>query len=176
MEHPHNHETTAVDNNLRMGVFLIPIIPVAEVAGGILTNSIVLRAYADHVLTDVVALAFSWYGEVQSRRSADHRMTYGYHRIGVLIAVVNAPAIIFVSGFILYESIRCLSAPPEVRSVPMLIAATIGLAVNVFVAFWLLGERKGNLNLRSAFWHAAGDALASCGSYHRRHYYNLYPS
>src|SRR4030042_407444 len=45
----------------------------------------------------------------------------------------------------------------------MLLVATLGLAVNAFVAFWLRREQQSNLNVRSAFWHALGDALASIG-------------
>jgi cobalt-zinc-cadmium efflux system protein len=45
----------------------------------------------------------------------------------------------------------------------MLAVATIGLSANIFVAFWLRKEQKANLNIRSAFWHAMGDALASIG-------------
>jgi cobalt-zinc-cadmium efflux system protein len=115
------------------------------------------------VLTDVIALTLSWYGVVQARRAASRRMTFGYHRIGVLIAVFNASTIIAVAAFILYESVKRLGQPPEVNSIPMMIVAAAGLAVNIFVAFWLQGDRQGNLNVRSAFWHAAGDALASVG-------------
>ncbi len=162
MQHSHSHELPT-GNKLRVGVFLSLTILIAEVVGGILTNSVALLADAGHVLTDVIALALSWYGVVQARRPASRRMTYGYHRIGVLIAIFNASTIILVAGLILYESIRRLAAPPEVESVPMMVVAALGLVVNLFVAFWLGGERDANLNVRSAFWHAAGDALASIG-------------
>jgi cobalt-zinc-cadmium efflux system protein len=39
----------------------------------------------------------------------------------------------------------------------------VGLAVNLFVTLWLRREQKSNINIRSAFWHAFGDALASVG-------------
>jgi cobalt-zinc-cadmium efflux system protein len=45
----------------------------------------------------------------------------------------------------------------------MMIVAAAGLIVNLFVALWLKEERAENINVRSAFWHAAGDALASVG-------------
>ena len=163
MAHNHQHGTIEVGGKLRAGVFFSLLILGAEIAGGILTNSIALLADAGHVLTDVIALTLSWYGVVQARRAATQRMTFGYHRIGVLIAVLNASTIIAVAAFILYEALRRLGKPPEVHSVPMMIVAAAGLIVNIFVAFWLRGEREGNLNVRSAFWHAAGDALASVG-------------
>ena len=163
MQHAHSQRHLAVDAKLRFGVLLSALILGAEIAGGVLTNSLALLADAGHVLTDVIALALSWYGVVQARRPASQRMTFGYHRIGVLIAVINAATIFGVAVFILYEAVRRLGKPPEVHSVPMMIVAAVGLAVNIFVAYWLRGEREENLNVRSAFWHAAGDALASVG-------------
>jgi cobalt-zinc-cadmium efflux system protein len=163
MPHNHHHEIVEVGSKLRAGIFFSALILAAEIAGGILTNSVALLADAGHVLTDVIALALSWYGVAQARRPATRRMTFGYHRIGVLIAVLNASTIIAVAAFILYEAIRRMGAPPEVRSIPMMIVAAAGLAVNLFVALWLREERGENLNVRSAFWHAAGDALASVG-------------
>jgi cobalt-zinc-cadmium efflux system protein len=163
MQHNHHHGTTQIGNKLRAGVFFSLLILTAEIAGGILTNSIALLADAGHVFTDVIALALSWYGVAQSRRPADRRMTFGYHRIGVLIAVLNATTIVAIAAFISYEAIIRMGEPPEVNSIPMVIVATAGLAVNVFVASWLRKERIDNINVRSAFWHAAGDALASVG-------------
>ena len=163
MAHNHHHGASQVGSKLRAGIFFSTLILAAEVAGGILTNSVALLADAGHVLTDVIALSLSWYGVAQARRPPSRRMTFGYHRIRVLIAVLNASTIFAVAGFILYESVRRMGQPPEVNSVPMMIVAAAGLAVNLFVAFWLREERGENLNVRSAFWHAAGDALASVG-------------
>jgi len=163
MSHNHQHGASQVGNKLRAGVFFSLLILAAEIAGGILTNSVALLADAGHVLTDIIALALSWYGVVQAVRPASRRMTFGYHRISVLIAVLNASTIIAVGFFILYEAARRISAPPEVHSVSMMLVAAAGLAVNLFVAFWLREDRKENLNVRSAFLHAAGDALASVG-------------
>jgi len=90
-------------------------------------------------------------------------MTFGYHRVGVIIAVVNAISIFAIAAVILYESYRRFQQPPEVNSLLMLSVALGGLAVNAFVVFWLRREQQSNLNVRSAFWHAFGDALASIG-------------
>src|SRR5699024_4787764 len=51
-------------------------------------------------------------------------------------------------------------------STGMLIIATIGLLVNILVA-WLLmrgGDTKENLNIRAAFLHVLGDLLGSVGA------------
>jgi cobalt-zinc-cadmium efflux system protein len=140
------------------------VILVAELAGGIMANSLALLADAGHVFADVIALSLSWYGLRQAERPASNRMTFGYHRVGVIIAIVNALSIFAIALFIFYEAIRRLQQPPEyVDSPTMLIVATIGLSVNLLVAFWLRKEQRANLNIRSAFWHSLGDALASIG-------------
>lgn len=56
--------------------------------------------------------------------------------------------------------------PPEVASTGMLVIASIGLAVNILVAFTMLrgGDTKDNLNMRAAFLHVLGDLLGSVGA------------
>jgi len=136
---------------------------VIEVAGGLLSNSLALLSDAGHVFADILALSLSWYGVRQAERPPTGRMTFGYHRVGVIIALVNAAGIFAIAMVIFYEAYRRWQHPPEVDSLPMLAAATVGLAVNIFVALWLRQEQRSNLNVRSAFWHALGDALASIG-------------
>jgi cobalt-zinc-cadmium efflux system protein len=160
----HSHRRALpVASKLKFGIMLTSFILVVEVAGGLLSNSLALLADAGHVFTDVIALTLSWYGVKQAERPASHGMTFGYHRIGVIIAVVNAISIFAIAALIFYEASQRLGQPPEVKGLLMLSVATVGLAVNLFVAFWLRKEQRGNLNVRSAFWHALGDALASIG-------------
>lgn len=161
--HTHHKALSSVTSKLKYGIILSSVILVAELAGGILANSLALLADAGHVFTDIIALSLSWYGIKQAERPASHKMTFGYHRVGVIIAVVNALSIFAIALFIFYEAIRRLQDPPEVDSPIMLIVATMGLGINLLVAFWLRKEQRANLNIRSAFMHSLGDALASIG-------------
>lgn len=142
---------------------LTSFILVAEVVGGLLSNSLALLGDAGHVFTDIAALSLSWYGVRQAGRPSSSRMTFGYHRVGVIVAIVNAVSIFAIAVAILYQAYRRLQQPPEVNSLLMLSVAIVGLMVNAFVAFWLRKEQQSNINVRSAFWHALGDALASVG-------------
>lgn len=160
--HSHQHSLT-VASKLKFGILLSSLILVAEVVGGLLANSLALLADAGHVLADVIALSLSWYGIKQAERPASHSMTFGYHRVGVLVAIVNAISIFAIAVIIFYEAFHRLQQPPEVDGPLMLAVATVGLSANIFIAFWLRKEQKANLNIRSAFWHAMGDALASLG-------------
>ena len=160
----HTHRRALpIASKLKLGIMLSCLILAAEVAGGLLSNSLALLADAGHVFTDVIALSLSWYGVKQAERPASHSMTFGYHRVGVLVAIINALSIFAIALVIFYEAFRRLQQPPEVDSLLMLAVATVGLGVNLFVASWLRKEQKTNLNIRSAFWHALGDALASIG-------------
>ncbi len=152
-----------VASKLKFGILLGILILVAEVVGGLLANSLALLADAGHVLADIIALSLSWYGIKQAERPASHSMTFGYHRVGVLVAIINALSIFAIAIIIFYEASQRLQQPPEVNSPLMLAVATVGLSANIFIAFWLRKEQKSNLNIRSAFWHAMGDALASIG-------------
>ena len=158
----HSHPLP-VGSKLKIGILLSATILAAELVGGFAANSLALLSDAGHVFVDVIALSLSWYAVRQAQRPASHRMTFGYHRVGVLIAVVNALSIFAIAVLIFFEAYRRFSAPPDVNSGLMLVVATIGLAANLFVAGWLRREQKSNLNVRSAFWHALGDALASGG-------------
>jgi cobalt-zinc-cadmium efflux system protein len=159
----HTHHAQPIGNKLKFGIILTGFILVAEVAGGLISNSLALLSDAGHVFADIVALSLSWYGVRQAERPPSTRMTFGYHRVGVIVAIVNAVSIFAIAAFILYEAYQRFQQPPEVNSLLMLLVAIVGLAVNAFVAFWLRREQQGNLNVRSAFWHALGDALASIG-------------
>jgi cobalt-zinc-cadmium efflux system protein len=159
-EHIHNNVLSA-GNKLKFSIIFTCLILAAEVAGGFLSNSLALLSDAGHVVTDIMALSLSWYALRQAERPPSSRMTFGYHRVGVMVAVVNAISIFAIAGVILYEAYHRLQQPPEVNSVLMMSVAVVGLGVNLFVTYWLRQEQKGNLNLRSAFWHALGDALAS---------------
>jgi cobalt-zinc-cadmium efflux system protein len=162
MAHQNAHPIST-GNKLKYSIILSSVILLAELIGGLLSHSLALLSDAGHVFADVIALALSWYGVRQAERAANSRMTFGYHRIGVVVAITNAVTIFIIAAIILYEAYNRFQQPPEVNSRLMLFVAAIGLAVNVFVTAWLRREQRSNINIRSVFWHTMGDALASVG-------------
>ncbi len=91
-EHSHPHRALPVASKLKLGIMLTGFILVAEVAGGLVSNSLVLLSDAGHVFADIIALSLSYYGVKQARRPASHRMTFDYHRVGVWNASYAVPA------------------------------------------------------------------------------------
>jgi cobalt-zinc-cadmium efflux system protein len=161
--HSHYDENLAAGNKLRISLILSITILAAELVGGLVSNSLALLSDAGHVFADVVAISLSWYGVRQSLKPSNSRMTFGYHRIGVIVAIVNAFVIFAIAAVILFEAYHRFQQPPEVNSRLMMIIAVVGLAANVFVTLWLRREQQRNINIRSVFWHSLGDALASLG-------------
>ena len=148
---------------LQIALFLTVIILVAEVVTGLLANSLALLSDAGHVLADLFALGLSWIAVHQSGRAASGRMTFGYHRVGILVAVVNAVAVVAVAVVIFIEAAGRLGEPPEVKGTLLLAMALAGGLVNLVVAWVLHEESRHSLNVRSAFLHVLGDLLGSVG-------------
>ncbi|MBI4498000.1 MAG: cation transporter [Chloroflexi bacterium] len=149
---------------LQVAIVFTGAILVAEVVGGYAANSLALLSDAGHVFTDLLALLLAWVGVTQIERPPTQRMTYGYHRLGILIAIVNALLLVGITGWIFYEAFRRLQDPPEVQGGLMLVVATVGLGVNLFILLLLRDSHAHNLPVRSAALHVLGDALGSVGA------------
>lgn len=159
----HNHSHSKLQNKFRLAVFLTSAVLIAEVIGGLLTNSLALISDAAHVFADVFALALSWVALHLSTLPPSNNKTYGYHRAEVFAAFINGVSLIVIAGWIFYSAIKRLSEPEPVKSLQMLIIAIIGLFINLIVALILISHSHDNLNVKSAFFHVLGDAISSAG-------------
>jgi cobalt-zinc-cadmium efflux system protein len=148
---------------LRFAVIISATILVAELVAGLISNSLALLSDAGHVFTDLLALSLSWFALKQAEKPATTGMTYGYHRVGILAAMVNSLSLTGISVAIFYEAARRWHHPREVDSLLMLSVATVGLLANLVVVAWLRRDARSNLNVRAAWWHAWGDSLSSVG-------------
>jgi cobalt-zinc-cadmium efflux system protein len=149
---------------LRLALAVTILVLVAEVVGGILSNSLALLADAGHMLTDVAALALSLFVSWFSMRPETPRRTYGYVRLEILAAFVNGAALLVISAFIAWEAVARLRAPEPVGGGLMLAIALVGLLANVVAAATLHGASDASLNVRGAYLHVLGDLLGSVGT------------
>lgn len=139
---------------------------VAEIIGGLLTNSLALLADAGHMATDAAALALSLFAIWLARRPATPQRSYGFYRAEVLAALINSASLVAISFYIFWEAFNRIGEPPEIDSGPMLMVAVAGLLANIASA-WVLtrgGGHRDNLNVRGAFLHVIGDMLGSVGA------------
>jgi len=167
-EHHHRHDHSpaghmhAVGDKLKWAVILTFLVLLAEVAGGLWANSLALLSDAGHMLTDVASLVVAWAAVRLSARPPSNSLTYGYHRITILAALFNALALVAIAFFIGGEAYRRILNPEPVQGNILLIIATIGLVVNLYVGLGMRGHSE-NVNIKSAMLHVMGDAAASAG-------------
>jgi len=164
MGHAHNH-SAAGKNKKRLAIVLAltSAYLVAEVIGGLLTHSLALLADAGHMLTDVAGLAFALLAIRFAERPATPERTYGYYRIEILAALVNAVVLIGISLYILYEAYERFRNPPEVQSGGMLAVALVGLVVNIAGIYLLKSASEESLNMKGAYFEVLSDMLTSIG-------------
>ena len=158
----HNHTHGLARNSLRLAFFLTLIILIAELVGGLLANSLALLSDAGHVITDIFALGLAWFATVQAERLPNARKTFGYHRVGILAAMVNAVTLIVIAFAILLEAVQRFQHPEPVQPLIMFVAAGIGIVINLIIGFGLKKEAN-NLNVRAAMLHVFGDVGVSAG-------------
>jgi cobalt-zinc-cadmium efflux system protein len=150
------------EKRLGLSLAVTAVILIAEVAGGLLSNSLALLSDAGHVLTDSFALGLSIVAARISRKPSDYRATYGYQRVGLLAAVINGLSLVAIAAFIFFEAYQRITSPPSINVPLMLLIATFGLFGNVVMAL-IIGREHEDLNLRSAWLHVLGDTLSSLG-------------
>jgi len=136
---------------------------VVEVGGAIWTGSLALAADAGHMLTDVGGLALALFAVWVAARPPTPEKTYGYYRVEILAATVNALLLLGVAVVILVEAYQRIRSPREVQGGAMLVIAAVGLAANLAAAWLLRRDASESLNVRAAYLEVLGDALSSIG-------------
>jgi cobalt-zinc-cadmium efflux system protein len=165
MSEGHDHGVREIEHEkpLWWAFGLTAIFLVAEIVGGLLTNSLALLSDAAHMGTDVFALGVSLFAVRMSRRPPDARRSYGYARMEALGALINGGLLFVVAGYILWEALARFRNPPDVASIGMLVVAIIGLVVNL-IAMRLLKAGSGeSLNVKGAYLEVWADMLGSVG-------------
>jgi cobalt-zinc-cadmium efflux system protein len=146
---------------LRVALAITATFLVAEVIGGLVSNSLALLADAGHMLTDVAALALSLFVAWFSRQPHEPRRTFGYLRWEILAAFLNGATLLLLSTWIAFEAVMRLSEPVPVASGLMLAVAVVGIVANVAAARILHPASASSLNMRGAYLHVIGDLLGS---------------
>lgn len=151
---------------IRLGIALglTLVFVVVEVIAGLMANSLALLSDAAHNFTDVVALGLSWYALRLALRPANSRKTYGYHRAGILVAMVNSGSLLAIALGIFYEAYERVVAPPDVNARLLMEIGGLALLINVLTAWLVKPGSEHDLNLRSAFVHLMGDVLSTLGA------------
>lgn len=162
--HDHSHVHAAGERSLRWVLLITGAFMFAELAGGLLSGSLALLADAAHMFADVGAIGLSLFALWFARRPPTTGMTWGWVRIEILAALVNAATLLVLAGFIVYEAWQRFAQPVAIDGGIMLAVAAGGLVVNAVAAFLLHRSAGESLNVRGAYLHVLGDLLGSVGA------------
>lgn len=163
-EHGLHGARPSVTRALLIALGLTLALMVAEVIGGLWSNSLALLADAGHMLTDAGALGLSLFVAWMCKQPSRPEKTYGYWRWEILAALINGTTLLLISFWIVWEAIRRFSHPEPVAGGLMLVFAAAGFVVNVIAVYILHGVNGESLNVRGAYLHVLGDLLASGGT------------
>lgn len=160
----HHHHEHSNQKSLLLVLCITAFYMVAEFLGGYFSNSLALTADAGHMLSDVGALALSFFALWLASKKAPIEKTYGYYRAEIFAAFFNGVALIFIAFTIIYEAYERITMAQKIDAVTMTIIAFGGLLVNIAGAWILHNGSEENLNVKGAFLHVIGDLLGSIGA------------
>src|SRR5215813_14291885 len=114
--HTHVHGSSNPSRVLSISALVTLAYIVLLVIAGIRAHSLALLSEAGHNLSDFLALLLSLAAVFLQGRPPSSTKTYGYHRAGVLVALVNSASLVIVSFFIFYEAFRRVAHPEHVHA------------------------------------------------------------
>ena len=147
---------------LSLGITLLFVF--VEIAAGLFSNSLALLTDAAHNFTDVLALALAWWALRLTTQPASNQRTYGYHRAGILAALVNSTTLVIIALGIFYEAYQRFIDPPEVQADILIGVGLVAVIINVVTALLVRRGAESDLNIRAAFLHLMGDVVSTIGA------------
>ena len=168
-DHSHTHShfgdlASQTTKRLALSLGLTAAFVIVEIIAGIFGNSLALLTDAAHNFTDVIALGLSWYAVKLATQPAHAGKTFGYHRAGILVALVNSTTLILIAMGIFYEAWKRFLSPPEVDSAILIGVGALAFFINLGTAWLVKSGSEHDLNLRSTFLHLMGDVMSTLGA------------
>lgn len=160
MSAEHNHRQHSSTKVLLLALAITTAFAAVEAIAGWFANSLALVGDAGHMLTDSLSLAVGALAAWATKRPATDRFSYGWQRTEVLGALFNVVFMYVIVAFIVFAAFQRLLDAPDVKGGSVLLVGTLGLLVNIGVA-WLLSHGERTLNTRGAMLHVMGDLLGS---------------
>ena len=164
--HGHSHGPSVSAGGMHRKKLLIVLaitstVLIAELVGAAVTGSLALLADAGHMFTDVAGILLAVLAVTFASRPATPQRTFGYYRLEILAAVVNAVLLFGVAVFILFEAWGRWADPPQVQGGLMLAFAAVGLVANIIGLLVLRSGARDSLNIKGAYLEVLGDMLGS---------------
>lgn len=157
----HHHQQPVSGKNLLIATLLNLVITVVEIAGGILSNSLALLSDALHNLSDTFATFIAYVAIRVGKRNPTAKKTFGYKRVEILAAMLNAVILIIICVYLFREAWERLQDPEPIKSMIVIIVAMIGLGANLLAVALLRKDSRKSINVKAAYVHLIGDSLSS---------------
>lgn len=161
--HAHSHAPATYDRAFAIGIALNVSYAIVEAIAGWWLNSLALIADAGHNFSDVIGLLLAWFAVWLSRKQPSAAHSYGLGRSSILAALANAVLLLVAVVVIVWEAVDRISSPHTFATTPVMLIATVGIAINGFTAWLFMRGSKTDLNVRGAYLHMVADAAVSAG-------------
>jgi cobalt-zinc-cadmium efflux system protein len=169
--------------SLKVVLLLTSLYFFIQIIAGINIGSLAVISDAGHMLIDMAGLVMALLAISFTQKPATPLRTYGFYRAEILASLLNSIFLILLSIFIIYEGFQRILHPAEVSGLPIIIVASIGLAINL-VGTRLLGKvqvkrklqhgssvagrsnmskEEENLNVHGAYLEVFADTIGSAG-------------
>lgn len=162
--HGHSHIHTEEENtekNLLLSALLNLLVTVAEVIGGLVSNSLALLSDALHNLGDTSAIFIAYLANLISKKEGTSKKTFGFKRIEILAALFNAIILVVIIIYLFIEAWHRLRNPMPIKGLVMLVVAVVGLLANLLSVLLLKKHAVQSINIRAAYLHLIGDTISS---------------
>ncbi len=157
MGHDHHHHHDHAGGRIGVAFLLNVVFTLIEFVGAWYTGSTAIAADALHDLGDSLSLGFAWGMQRMAGRRPTEAYTYGFRRLSLLGALVNAIVLLVGGAIVLRETVPRLWNPVQPDATGMLVLAILGVLVNGAA---VLRVRHGtSLNERVVTWHLLEDVL-----------------
>ena len=91
-------------------------IVIIQIIFGLIAHSLALTTDALHNLEDVGSLILSYIATRITKKKPSKKMTFGYKRAEIVVALINSSFLIITLSFVIYQAIKRLLAGGEVNS------------------------------------------------------------
>ena len=154
-------EAENTSKNLLLSALLNLVVTIAEIIGGLISNSLALLSDALHNLGDTSAIFIAYLANLVSKKQGTSKKTFGFKRIEILAALFNAIVLVVIIIYLFIEAWHRLRNPMPIKGLVMLIVAVVGLLANLFSVLLLRKHAVQSINIRAAYLHLIGDTLSS---------------
>lgn len=137
------------------------VIPLCQILGGIVAQSMAVISDALHNFSDFTGLLIAYGAYLIAKKPPSFRFSFGFRRAEILSALLNVALLLGASLFILFEAFSRIRDPEPISAPLVIVLAGIGIAGNGVSAFLLYRESAHSLNIRGAFIHMVGDLVTS---------------